>query len=137
MVNVVDDPWLIRALVGLMLPPAPTDGVIVYVWIFAEQLAAVPPFSPVQFHVHGPLPLTSVWFPALQRLEVGAKVSVRPLDVPQTPSTRFSVNITSTVQGPVIGPVVKRDSAKLPPQVPPAEAVDPAFGVTVKVVVDP
>ena len=59
------------------------------------------------------------------------------MDVPQTPFTGFAVNITSTVQGPVIAPVVKRGSAKLPPQVPPAEAVDPAFGVTVKVVVDP
>ena len=58
--KVVVDPWLTRTEAGLILPPVPTDGVIVYVWIFAEQFAVVPPFSPVQLHVHGPLPLTRV-----------------------------------------------------------------------------
>ncbi len=55
--------------------------------MFAEQLAVVPPLDPVQLHVHGPVPLTVVAVPALQRLVVGAVVKVPPLDEPHTPFT--------------------------------------------------
>ena len=50
--------------------------------MFAEQFAAVPPFNPVQLHVHGPLPLTVVGVPALQRFVEGADVNVPPFDDP-------------------------------------------------------
>ena len=48
-------------------------------------MAVVPPFDPVQFHDHGPLPLTAVDVPALQRLVLGSDVKVPPFDEPQTP----------------------------------------------------
>ncbi len=83
---------------GLMLPPVPAEGVTVSVWILAEQLDVVPPFDPVQLHVQGPVPLTAVAVPALQRLVVGAEVNVPPLDVPHTPSTGAAVNVAATVQ---------------------------------------
>ena len=44
MVNVVDDPWLTRALVGLMLPPDPADVETVY-WFRVNAADTV----------HGPL----------------------------------------------------------------------------------
>ena len=70
-----------------MPPPAPADAVIVHAWMFAEQFAVVPPFAPVQLHVHGPLPFTTVAVPALQRFVEGAEVNVPPLDDPHTPFT--------------------------------------------------
>ncbi len=59
--------------------------------MFAEQLAVVPPLDPVQLHVQGPVPLTDVAVPALQRLAVGAVVKVPPLDEPHTPFTGVDV----------------------------------------------
>ena len=52
-------------------------------------MAVVPPFDPVQFHDHGPLPLTAVDVPPLQRLVLGSDVNVPPLDDPQIPFTGF------------------------------------------------
>ena len=46
------------------------------------------------------------------------------------------VNVAETVQAPVIAPVVYVVPDNEPPQ-PVAEAVYPAFGVTVKVVLEP
>ena len=68
-----------------MLPPLPAEGVTVSVWIFAEQLAVVPPLDPVQLQVHGPVPVTAVGAPALQRPVVGAVVNAPPFDDPQIP----------------------------------------------------
>ncbi len=59
--------------------------------MFAEQLALVPPLDPVQLHVQGPVPLTVVGVPALQRLVVGAEVKVPPLDEPHAPFTEAAV----------------------------------------------
>lgn len=70
-----------------MLPPGPAEGVTVHVRILAEQFAVGPPFAPVQLHVHGPLPLTVVGVPELQRLVAGAIVNVPPFADPQTPFT--------------------------------------------------
>ncbi len=81
-----------------MLPPVPAEGVTVSVWILAEQLAVVPPFDPVQLHVHGPVPLTAVAVPALQRFVVGAEVNVPPFEVPHTPFTGVNENVAATVQ---------------------------------------
>ncbi len=59
--------------------------------MFAEQLAVVPPLDPVQLHVQGPVPLTVVGVPELQRLVVGAEVKVPPFDAPHTPFTGVDV----------------------------------------------
>lgn len=84
----VVEPWFtVCAVLGLMVPPDPAEGVTVQVLIFAEQLAVVPPYDPVQFHDQGPLPVTDVDEPALQRLVAGADVNVPLFDVPQTPLT--------------------------------------------------
>ena len=53
--------------------------------MFAEQLAMVPPLTPLQLQDHGPLPDTLEVFPALQRFVVGAVGNVPPLEEPQTP----------------------------------------------------
>ena len=74
--------------------------------IFAEQLAVEPPFDPEQLHVHGPLPLTVVAVPALQRLVAGAEVNVPPFDEPHAPAIGFAVNVAVTEQLPVIAFVV-------------------------------
>ncbi len=49
------------------------------VWV-AEQLADAPPYTPLHCHDHGPDPLgVLVGVPALQRLLVGAEMSIFPL----------------------------------------------------------
>jgi hypothetical protein len=53
----------------------------------ALQLALPPPLLPSQAHVHGPVPLTVVTVPAVQRLVVGAVVTATPFAEPQTPLT--------------------------------------------------
>src|SRR5512135_13995 len=70
-----------------MVPLLPAEGVTVQVCMFAEQFAFEPPFDPAQVQVHGPLPLTVLALPALQRLLVGAVVKVPPLDEPHWPLT--------------------------------------------------
>ena len=114
--KVVVDPWLTDADAGLIVPPAPAVAVTVYFWISAVQLAVVPPFVPEQLQVHGPVPLTDVAFPALQRFVVGIVVTVNPFDVPHAPLTGFGVNVAAIVQIPVIGPVVYVLPFKVPPQ---------------------
>ncbi len=74
--------------------------------MFAEQLAVVPPFDPVQLHVHGPVPLTAVAVPVLQRLVVGAEANVPPFDEPHTPLIGFAENVADTEQLPVTAAVV-------------------------------
>ena len=78
---------------GLTEPFVPADAVTVHFCILAEQLAAEPPLDPVQLHVQGPLPLTAVAVPALQRLVVGAEVNVPPLDEPHAPLIGVAVAI--------------------------------------------
>ena len=53
----------------------------------AEQSALVPPLTPEQLHVQGPLPLTAEAVPMPQRFVAGAAVSVWPLAGPQVPLT--------------------------------------------------
>jgi hypothetical protein len=69
----------------LAVPQTPLTGIGAA--LLAEQLAAAPPFSPVQLHVHGPLPLTAVAVPVLQRFVVGALLNDWPLADPQAPLT--------------------------------------------------
>ena len=93
-VNDFVEPWLtVCAVLGLILPPGPAEGVTVHVLIFAEQLAFVPPLEPLQLHDHGPLPVTNVGVPMLQRFVVGAAVNVPLFDVPQTPFTGIAVTL--------------------------------------------
>ena len=49
--------------------------------------------DPVQLHVHGPLPLTAVAVPELQRLAEGTDVNVPPFDEPHTPLLGVAVAI--------------------------------------------
>ena len=51
----------------------------------AVQLAGVPPFTPEQVHVHGPVPAMVDAIHVVQRLSVGAATSVVPFALPQTP----------------------------------------------------
>ena len=53
----------------------------------AVQAAVVPPLLPLQLQDHGPLPLTVVAVPALQRFVDGALVTVTPLAAPHVPLT--------------------------------------------------
>ena len=112
------------AVVGLMVPLLPADGVTVQLERFAEQGAVEPPPAPVQFQFHGPVPVTELAVPALHRLVVGADVKLPPLAVPHTP---FWPNVAATVQFAVIALVVYVKGAVPlagePPQVPPTVAV--------------
>ena len=51
----------------------------------ALQLAATPPFDPLQVHVQGPVPVTVEAVPIEQRLVVGIDVLLVPFEIPQTP----------------------------------------------------
>ena len=103
MKDVVAPLLTVCAVVGLMVPLLPADGVTVQLARFAEQFAVEPLFAPVQVQVHGPVPATVLAAPALHRLVVGALVKLPPLAVPHTP---FWLNVAATVQLPVIAPVV-------------------------------
>ncbi len=81
---------------GLTVPFVPAVAVTVHAWILAEQLAVEPPFDPVQLHVHGPVPLTAVAVPVLQRLVAGAEVNVPPFEEPQEPFTAVAENVAVT-----------------------------------------
>ena len=59
--------------------------------IFAEQLAVVPPFDPAQVQFQGPVPLSELAVPALQRLVAGAEGNVPPLAEPHVPLTGAAV----------------------------------------------
>src|ERR1700730_4764436 len=63
-----------------------SDGIIDPDW-GALQDAFAPPFDPLQAQVHGPVPLTVVAVPAVQRFPVGAVETATPFAEPQTPST--------------------------------------------------
>ncbi|SPQ00144.1 hypothetical protein NBG4_180020 [Candidatus Sulfobium mesophilum] len=74
-----------------MVPPLKVNGIgelgTPTTEVYAVQLAVDPPFDPVQLQVHGPLPLTPVVAPALQRPVVGAEDNVWPFDDPHAPFT--------------------------------------------------
>jgi hypothetical protein len=114
---------------GLIVPPDPAEGVTVQVLILAEQLAVAPPFDPVQLHDHGPLPLTKVDDPALQRLAVGADVNVPPFDAPQVPFMGLVVNVADTLFAEVMDTVQLPVPLHEPPQPP---KFQPRSGVAVK-----
>ena len=94
------------AVLGLMVPLLPAEGVTVQVCTFAEQFAFVPPFDPWQVHAQGPEPLTELAVPALQRLVLGAEVKLCPLADPHWPFTGSPVKVADTVQLAVTGFVV-------------------------------
>jgi hypothetical protein len=80
------------------------------------QEAVVPPFTPIQLHVQGPVPVTTVGVPVTQRSIEGAIARDCPLELPQTPSTfLFALQFAVVppfaprqlhVQGPVPATVV-------------------------------
>jgi hypothetical protein len=63
----------------------------------AEQVAAVPPLDPPQFHVHGPEPATVDAVPAVQSAVEGAAEAVMPFADPHAPFTGAEVAFTTTV----------------------------------------
>ena len=70
-------PLLTATLVfGVIDPLLPAEGLTVQVGMFAEQFAVVPPFAPEQLQVHGPVPVTELAVPCVQRLVAGAAVKV-------------------------------------------------------------
>ena len=78
----------------------------------AQTEESVPPFEPVQVHVHGPVPVTDVAEPAEQRLLVGAAPKLFSLAEPQIPLTA----------GPVI--VAVQVALEIPPFEPPHVQVE-------------
>jgi hypothetical protein len=64
-----------------------SDGIIDPDPTGALQDAFAPPFDPLQAQVHGPVPLTVVAVPAVQRFPVGAVETATPFAEPQTPLT--------------------------------------------------
>jgi hypothetical protein len=94
MVTVLVAPLLtVCAVLGLMLPFVPAVGVTVQVCFVAEQLAVVPPFIPVQLQYQGPVPVTVVAVPVVQRLLVGVAIAGVPLLLPQTPLARARLKV--------------------------------------------
>ena len=79
-VTVVALPALQRPVVGAEAKLWPSDEphwpLTGGLAMFAEQLAVEPPFDPAQLQVQGPLPVTVLALPAVQRLLVGAAVRV-------------------------------------------------------------
>jgi hypothetical protein len=65
--------------------------------MFALQLALVPPFAPTHDHVQGPVPVTVVGVPVVQRFVVGAVLKDCPLEEPQTPFMGVGGAVTVTV----------------------------------------
>ena len=61
--------------------------------LVAEQLAFVPPLLPIQLQLQGPVPVTAVAVPIVQKLVVGATVNVVPLLLPQAPFTGVLLQI--------------------------------------------
>jgi hypothetical protein len=57
----------------------------------AAQEALVPPLEPVQFHDHGPEPVTDEAVPVEQRLVEGAALTATPFADPQVPFTAVGV----------------------------------------------
>ena len=55
----------------------------------AEQVAVVPPLLPTQLQLQGPVPVTVVAVPALQRLVVGTLARLAPFEESHAPFTRL------------------------------------------------
>jgi hypothetical protein len=68
-------------------PLAPFPELIVQTWMFALQVAVVPPLAPVHVQFHGPVPVTVVGVPKVQRFIVGRDAKFALLLLPQTPLT--------------------------------------------------
>lgn len=66
------------------LPPV-TLALTVYVWMLALQVDVVPPLLPLHVQLHGPVPVTAVAVPVVQKLVVGTIVYVPLLLIPQVP----------------------------------------------------
>ena len=67
---------------------------------FAAQIAMVPPLLPRQLQFQGPLPVTVVAVPALQRLVVGALVRSAPFEEPHAPLTAVEDEEEESVSAP-------------------------------------
>jgi hypothetical protein len=105
-------------------------GVVVKVWMYAEQPIVEPPFDPEQLHVHGPLPVTiGCVLVKVQRLVVGVDVNIPPFDDPQVPFTGPVVNVADTLFAEVMDTLQLPVPLHEPPQPP---KLHPESGVAVK-----
>jgi len=115
-------------------PHWPLTGVIAR---FAEQLAVEPSFKPAQLQVQGPVPVTSLGVPWLQRLVVGADVKIPPFAEPHCPFTAVEsgTKVATTLFAPLIlieiGLTVPEIS---PPQLPKEK---PLEGLAVRITSSP
>ena len=66
----------------------------------ASQVVVVPPLLPAQAQFQGPLPVTLVAVPALQRLVVGALVRSAPFEEPHAPLTAVEDEEEESVSAP-------------------------------------
>lgn len=80
----VKEQRLVVGAVAVGIPFAvPRDPAMTLVKALHEAL--LPPFEPLQFQNHGPVPRTAVAVPVLQRLVVGAEEKTLRFDEPQVP----------------------------------------------------
>ena len=100
-VTAVGDPVVQKLVVGAvvkvhlsLLPQVPLTGAGVKL---AEHVAVAPPLVPVQVQFQGPVPVTAVGDPVLQKLIVGAVVNV-PLSLePHVPLTAIRLKVAEIV----------------------------------------
>ena len=127
--------FIVCEVVPVKVPFPPDWKETVYVWILAEQLAFVPPFSPLHIQVHGPLPVTVEGVPALQRFAMGVVVKVPPLLPPHAPLTGVNVNVADTL---VPVDMVTRQVLPAPEHAPDQPVKDdPVSGIAVSVTIVP
>lgn len=88
-VSVDDCPTVM--VVGFAVKVADGGGTVARL---ALQVAVVPPFDPRHDHVHGPVPVTVVGVPVLQRFSVGPDDTVVPFAEPQVPFTGRRMMVT-------------------------------------------
>jgi hypothetical protein len=101
-------PVVQRLVLGALLtatplaePQTPLTGVGV---LLAEQEEVVPPLLPSQLQLQGPVPVTEVALPAVQRLVVGALLTVLLLAVPQAPLTGVGEAVQVAEQEALVPP---------------------------------
>lgn len=99
----VDPLQIIEPALGKTVPLPDLVTVKLYVWIFAEQFAVFPPFTPAHVQDHGPEPVTEDAEPRSQRFVEGAVGNVPLLLLPHMP---FPMKVIEAVQEDVIAAVV-------------------------------
>ena len=66
--------------------------------LYAMHDAVLPPFKPLQLHVHGPLPATVEAPPEEQRFVVGAEETAVPFVLPHAPLTGLGLEQSASAE---------------------------------------